>query len=167
MNSGDGKADPSVLAVFQDYVKLMPLVAEANQMSEELKKVSAENGKISALERTLEDRFNERCSPTAPNWLHGVDMPDPRAWRRQVLCPRPHSELVTGPQSTPQASPVSASSPFLLPLAPTAPEPPRRQTNACPPWPPHPRLSSSPSLGAHTLKASLPQRRPGFGVTPW
>ncbi|ELR58057.1 hypothetical protein M91_03817, partial [Bos mutus] len=43
VNSGDGKADPSVLAVFQDYVKLMPLVAEANQMSEELKKVSAEN----------------------------------------------------------------------------------------------------------------------------
>uniref|UniRef100_A0AAA9TZ95 Kinesin-like protein n=1 Tax=Bos taurus TaxID=9913 RepID=A0AAA9TZ95_BOVIN len=38
VNSGDGKADPSVLAVFQDYVKLMPLVAEANQMSEELKK---------------------------------------------------------------------------------------------------------------------------------
>ncbi|XP_074172996.1 kinesin-like protein KIF28P isoform X1 [Rhinolophus sinicus] len=37
-NSGDGKADPSVLAVFQDYIKLMPLVAEANQMSEELKK---------------------------------------------------------------------------------------------------------------------------------
>ncbi|XP_011359174.1 kinesin-like protein KIF28P [Pteropus vampyrus] len=35
---GEGKADPSVLAVFQDYVKLMPLVAEANQMSEELKK---------------------------------------------------------------------------------------------------------------------------------
>ena len=46
MNSGDGKADPSVLAVFQDYVKLMPLVAEANQMSEELKKVRAESGKI-------------------------------------------------------------------------------------------------------------------------
>ncbi|XP_040119558.1 kinesin-like protein KIF28P [Oryx dammah] len=38
MNSGDGKADPSVLAVFQDYIKLMPLVAEANQMSKELKK---------------------------------------------------------------------------------------------------------------------------------
>ncbi|XP_012606659.2 kinesin-like protein KIF28P [Microcebus murinus] len=37
-NSGDRKADPSVLAVFQDYIKLMPLVAEANQMSEELKK---------------------------------------------------------------------------------------------------------------------------------
>ncbi|KAM9612979.1 LOW QUALITY PROTEIN: kinesin-like protein KIF28P [Trichechus inunguis] len=37
-NSGDGKADPSVLAVFQDYIKLMPLIAEANQMSEELKK---------------------------------------------------------------------------------------------------------------------------------
>uniref|UniRef100_A0A673SVA5 Kinesin-like protein n=1 Tax=Suricata suricatta TaxID=37032 RepID=A0A673SVA5_SURSU len=34
----DGKADPSVLAVFQDYVRLMPLVAEANQMGEELKK---------------------------------------------------------------------------------------------------------------------------------
>ncbi|XP_075779304.1 kinesin-like protein KIF28 [Pelodiscus sinensis] len=34
----DGKPDPSVLAVFHDYIKLMPLVAEANQMSEELKK---------------------------------------------------------------------------------------------------------------------------------
>ena len=46
LSSGDGKADPGVLAVFQDYVKLMPLVAEANQMSEELKKVRAESGKI-------------------------------------------------------------------------------------------------------------------------
>uniref|UniRef100_A0A8C3VT90 Kinesin-like protein n=1 Tax=Catagonus wagneri TaxID=51154 RepID=A0A8C3VT90_9CETA len=35
---GGAKADPSVLAAFQDYVKLMPLAAEANQMSEELKK---------------------------------------------------------------------------------------------------------------------------------
>ncbi|XP_044123022.1 kinesin-like protein KIF28P [Neovison vison] len=35
---GDGNADPSMLAVFQDYVKLMPLVAEANQMGEELDK---------------------------------------------------------------------------------------------------------------------------------
>ncbi|KAK7815295.1 hypothetical protein U0070_019139 [Myodes glareolus] len=35
---GDGQADPSILAVFQDYIKLMPLVVEANQMSEELKK---------------------------------------------------------------------------------------------------------------------------------
>ncbi|CAD7674662.1 unnamed protein product [Nyctereutes procyonoides] len=38
MSHGDGMADPSVLAVFQDYVKLMPLVAEANQMGEELEK---------------------------------------------------------------------------------------------------------------------------------
>uniref|UniRef100_A0A286Y534 Kinesin-like protein n=1 Tax=Cavia porcellus TaxID=10141 RepID=A0A286Y534_CAVPO len=38
VSSGDGQADPSVLAVFQDYIKLRPLVAEANQMSEELKK---------------------------------------------------------------------------------------------------------------------------------
>ncbi|CAO2638619.1 Kinesin-like protein KIF28P [Lemmus lemmus] len=35
---GDDQADPSVLAVFQDYIKLMPLVVEANQMSKELKK---------------------------------------------------------------------------------------------------------------------------------
>uniref|UniRef100_A0A8C8TK50 Kinesin-like protein KIF28 n=1 Tax=Peromyscus maniculatus bairdii TaxID=230844 RepID=A0A8C8TK50_PERMB len=35
---GDGQAEPSVLAVFQDYIKLMPLVVEANQMSEELEK---------------------------------------------------------------------------------------------------------------------------------
>ncbi|XP_075398810.1 kinesin-like protein KIF28P [Tenrec ecaudatus] len=34
----DGKPDTSVLAVFHDYVRLMPLVAEANQMSEELQK---------------------------------------------------------------------------------------------------------------------------------
>ncbi|XP_023565958.1 kinesin-like protein KIF28P [Octodon degus] len=38
VSSGGGHADLSVLAVFQDYIKLMPLVAEANQMSEELKK---------------------------------------------------------------------------------------------------------------------------------
>ncbi|XP_006897820.1 PREDICTED: kinesin-like protein KIF28P [Elephantulus edwardii] len=37
-HSIDGKSDPIVRAVFQDYVKLMPLVAEANQMSEELRK---------------------------------------------------------------------------------------------------------------------------------
>ncbi|XP_054432750.1 kinesin-like protein KIF28P [Pteronotus mesoamericanus] len=37
-DGGDRQAGPSVLAVFQDYVKLMPLVAEANQMSEELRK---------------------------------------------------------------------------------------------------------------------------------
>ncbi|XP_021031486.1 kinesin-like protein KIF28P [Mus caroli] len=38
VSPGDDQADPSILAVFQDYVKLMPLVVEANQMSEELKK---------------------------------------------------------------------------------------------------------------------------------
>uniref|UniRef100_A0A8C6W6S2 Kinesin family member 28 n=1 Tax=Nannospalax galili TaxID=1026970 RepID=A0A8C6W6S2_NANGA len=38
VSRGDGRANPSVLAVFQDYIKLMPLVAEANQMSEELEK---------------------------------------------------------------------------------------------------------------------------------
>ncbi|XP_045715329.1 kinesin-like protein KIF28P [Phyllostomus hastatus] len=37
-SGGDGHADPSVLAAFQDYVGLMPLVSEVNQMSEELKK---------------------------------------------------------------------------------------------------------------------------------
>ncbi|XP_036925413.1 kinesin-like protein KIF28P [Sturnira hondurensis] len=37
-NGGAGRTDPGVLAVFQDYIELMPLVAEANQMSEELKK---------------------------------------------------------------------------------------------------------------------------------
>ncbi|XP_069810485.1 kinesin-like protein KIF28 [Dendropsophus ebraccatus] len=38
MHNKDGRPDPSVLAVFHDYIKLMPLVAEANQMSEELMK---------------------------------------------------------------------------------------------------------------------------------
>ncbi|XP_019746414.1 kinesin-like protein KIF28P [Hippocampus comes] len=32
------QTDPSILAVFYDYIKLMPLVAEANQMSQELNK---------------------------------------------------------------------------------------------------------------------------------
>ncbi|KAJ1154350.1 hypothetical protein NDU88_007102 [Pleurodeles waltl] len=34
----DGKPDPSVLAVFHDYIKAMPLVAEANQMSKDMSK---------------------------------------------------------------------------------------------------------------------------------
>ncbi|XP_021514087.1 kinesin-like protein KIF28 [Meriones unguiculatus] len=38
LSPGAGQADPSILAVFQDYVKLMPMVVEANQMSEELEK---------------------------------------------------------------------------------------------------------------------------------
>ncbi|XP_061734931.1 kinesin-like protein KIF28P isoform X2 [Nerophis ophidion] len=37
-SAGCCKTDPSLLAVFYDYIKLMPLVAEANQMSQELNK---------------------------------------------------------------------------------------------------------------------------------
>ncbi|XP_051578465.1 kinesin-like protein KIF28P [Myxocyprinus asiaticus] len=37
-NQGPNQSDPSLLAVFYDYVKLMPMVTEANQMSKELKK---------------------------------------------------------------------------------------------------------------------------------
>ncbi|KAM4596948.1 kinesin-like protein KIF28P [Fundulus diaphanus] len=37
-NTGSDQTDPSLLAVFYDYIKLMPLVAEANQMSQELSK---------------------------------------------------------------------------------------------------------------------------------
>ncbi|XP_077941219.1 kinesin-like protein KIF28 [Gasterosteus aculeatus] len=36
--AGSSHTDPSLLAVFYDYVKLMPMVAEANQMSQELNK---------------------------------------------------------------------------------------------------------------------------------
>ncbi|CAJ1048925.1 kinesin-like protein KIF28P [Xyrichtys novacula] len=35
---GSIQADPSLLAVFYDYIKLIPMVAEANQMSQELNK---------------------------------------------------------------------------------------------------------------------------------
>ncbi|XP_057200736.1 kinesin-like protein KIF28P [Triplophysa rosa] len=35
---GPNQTDPSLLAVFYDYIKLMPMVTEANQMSKELKK---------------------------------------------------------------------------------------------------------------------------------
>ncbi|KAM8894190.1 kinesin-like protein KIF28P isoform 2-T2 [Spinachia spinachia] len=37
-SAGSSHTDPSLLAVFYDYVKLMPMVAEANQMSQELDK---------------------------------------------------------------------------------------------------------------------------------
>lgn len=36
---GSNLTDPSLLAVFYDYIKLMPMVTEANQMSQELNKV--------------------------------------------------------------------------------------------------------------------------------
>ncbi|KAM4593654.1 kinesin-like protein KIF28P isoform 3-T3 [Odontesthes bonariensis] len=37
-SAGSSQTDPSLLAVFYDYIKLMPMVAEANQMSQELSK---------------------------------------------------------------------------------------------------------------------------------
>ncbi|KAM4743711.1 kinesin-like protein KIF28P [Anableps anableps] len=37
-NTDSSQTDPSLLAVFYDYIKLMPMVAEANQMSQELSK---------------------------------------------------------------------------------------------------------------------------------
>ncbi|XP_056135305.1 kinesin-like protein KIF28 [Lampris incognitus] len=37
-NAESSQTDPSLLAVFYDYIKLMPMVAEANQMSQELNK---------------------------------------------------------------------------------------------------------------------------------
>lgn len=40
-SAGSSQTDPSLLAVFYDYVKLMPMMAEANQMSQELAKVTS------------------------------------------------------------------------------------------------------------------------------
>ncbi|XP_033487903.2 kinesin-like protein KIF28 [Epinephelus lanceolatus] len=37
-SAGSSQTDPSLLAVFYDYIKLMPMVAEANQISQELNK---------------------------------------------------------------------------------------------------------------------------------
>nr|XP_020445542.1 kinesin-like protein KIF28P isoform X2 [Monopterus albus] len=37
-SAGSSQTDPSLLAVFYDYIELMPMVAEANQMSQELNK---------------------------------------------------------------------------------------------------------------------------------
>ncbi|XP_055363289.1 kinesin-like protein KIF28P isoform X2 [Betta splendens] len=37
-SGGSRQTDPSLLAVFYDYIKLMPMVADANQMSQELNK---------------------------------------------------------------------------------------------------------------------------------
>lgn len=39
-SAGSSQTDPSLLAVFYDYIKLMPMVAEANQISQELNKVT-------------------------------------------------------------------------------------------------------------------------------
>lgn len=95
VNNRSGKADPGVLAVFQDYIKLMPLVAEANQMNEELKKVRARKwGNVRP------SKEHKAFTPTAPNWLGGIDQTE--AWRGEVLCPRPCSKLVTEPQPTPR-----------------------------------------------------------------
>nr|XP_054588608.1 kinesin-like protein KIF28P [Nothobranchius furzeri] len=44
--AGFSQTDPSLLAVFYDYVKLMPMVAEANQMSQELNKVSQGHAEV-------------------------------------------------------------------------------------------------------------------------
>lgn len=38
--AGSSQTDPVLLAVFYDYIQLMPMVAEANQMSQELNKVT-------------------------------------------------------------------------------------------------------------------------------
>lgn len=82
-------------------------------------------------------------------------MPDPWAWRAGA-CPRPHSELVTGPQSTPRPPHFPASSPFLLPLVPLLQDH-QDIGNACPPWPPTPACPPV-LLWVHTLMASLPQK---------
>lgn len=97
-DSGGGNADPSVLAVFQDYIKLMPLVAEANQMSEELKKVRARERHSVRSRKDLGGPF----TPTGPKWLHATDR-DIEAWRAEVLGPRPR-ELVTASRPTPRPS---------------------------------------------------------------
>lgn len=45
--AGSSQTDPSLLAVLYDYVKLMPMMAEANQMSQELGKVTFRYAKMS------------------------------------------------------------------------------------------------------------------------
>lgn len=88
-------------------------------------------------------------------------MPDPWAWREAGALPRAHSELVTGPQSTPQASPFPASSPFLLPLVPTASRTTKSMKQCLPTrGHPHPSLSSqSPFSGCtHPDGFSAPEK---------
>lgn len=150
---GEGKADPSVLAVFQDYVKLMPLVAEANQMSEELKKVRAREWRNVRSGKDLGDPL----TPTAPKWLHATDR-DREAWRGEVLCPRPH-ELVTESGPTPRPS-----QPRPLGAIPSTLAHHSHQDHQDPRPTSHPRLSSrAVSLG--TSVASMSPRSPwGHGI---
>lgn len=79
----------------------MPLVAEANQMSEELEKVRAR--KWHARSRK---GLGEQVQPPhshGSNWLRGVEE-GPEARRGEGLCPRPHSELVTESRPAPRPS---------------------------------------------------------------
>lgn len=119
---GDGKADPGMLAVFQDYVRLMPLVAEANQMGEELKKVRAGR------------RSNAGSGRTSGNRVHGPSPPTPQpalpyrrghgAWRGEGLHPGPRSEPMTEPRPTPRPQQSQLPAP-CLPWPPRLPRPPR------------------------------------------
>lgn len=102
----------------------MPLVAEANQMSEELKKVRASERHDVRSRKDL----GEPLTPTAPKWLHATDR-DIEAWRGEVLCPGPY-ELVTESRPTPRPSqprPLGAIPSTSGPPRPT--RPPGPQTN--------------------------------------
>lgn len=109
-NGDEGHSDPSVLAAFQDYVRLMPLVAEANQMSGELKKVRARKGSDVSSGKDLGEQVQPPSLPLPQTGFMG-QMRTRRPGGREGLWPRPRSELGTGsgptprpPQSQPRAS---------------------------------------------------------------
>lgn len=151
VSHGDGMADPSVLAVFQDYVKLMPLVAEANQMGEELEKVGARRHHGAGPERALGNRVHG-SSHHSPSQLRGVDG-DRGTWGGWD--PGPPLGAMTDPRSTPR--------------------PRQPQCHLWPSWPPRTpdqdSLAHTPSQiilrsdfsGPSTPRPSMPE----WGSAPW
>lgn len=75
VNKGAGNVDPSVQAVFQDYVKLMPLIAEVNQMSEELEKVRKQHHSRSTMNLREQIQLSYHFTNISTNLkqIHGLE----------------------------------------------------------------------------------------------
>ena len=140
-NGGDGHTDPSVLAAFQDYLRLMPLVAEANQMSEELKKVRARKGNDVSSRKDL----GEQDQP--PSLL-----PPQTGFTGQMRTRKPGEARGCGQEPTVSQGQDRGPHPGLPSPSPECPSfhgwpstatAAAGQTDTGSPQPPHPRLSSS------------------------
>lgn len=151
VSHGDGMADPSVLAVFQDYVKLMPLVAEANQMGEELEKVGAKR-QYGRVQKGPWGTGSTDPHTTPPSQLRDVDG-DRGTWGGRD--PGPPLGAMTDPRSTPRPH---QSQRHLWP-----PRPPRTPDQDLLAHTPSQIILRSDFSGPSTPRPSMPE----WGSAPW